>query len=127
MLLGPVGAARREPALAKDMAHEALVVASWLAYGLCSPVLTEGLVVALRHILAQWSRDVEAVVRCELDGGGSSLPLETQLAVYRVVQEAFKTVRGHAQNLNVHLCVGPGGVSGVGMTDLGASSNTRTI
>lgn len=78
------------------------------------PVLTEGLLVALRHFLAQWSRGSEVAVGSELDGDDSGLPPETQLAVYRVVQEACNNVRRHARarNLSVQVCVGPEGVRG---------------
>ncbi|MBN6051166.1 sensor histidine kinase [Nonomuraea sp. RK-328] len=66
-----------------------------LVYGLRPPALDDlGLARAVRELAGQSS--AETAIEVETDGDLSGLPAATEVAVYRIVQEALTNVRRHA-------------------------------
>lgn len=65
----------------------------------------EGLVLALRHYIAKYERSSGIECPLYVDGRPIRLPLELEMAVYRIVQEALTNIRKHANasTADIHL------------------------
>lgn len=75
--------------------------------GLRPPALDElGLYAAIEALAAHYARNHQLRVQCDLSGQRLALDTETEITVYRVVQEALTNVVKHAHARTAKVCVG---------------------
>ena len=64
----------------------------------------EGLVTALARLTAQWTEQTDIPVAMTVSGE-RALPIATEVALYRLTQEALNNVAKHSQADHVRLCL----------------------
>jgi signal transduction histidine kinase len=70
-------------------------------YNLRPPLLSEGLVQAMRRLAAGWERASSIQVHLSVELDQIALPSDVEAALYRVLQEALSNAEDHAEARNV--------------------------
>ena len=94
---------------AENLVYEVIQELTFLIQEMYPLALKEkGLVTALREYIYEWENrtDIQADLRVE---GGQPLPLQTEQAIYRIVQESLANVSRHskAERVEIAVCYTP--------------------